>query len=227
MSPTRSRPQRVAIRPNVLLDRLGLWMSHSRRIDGLWVGCWTSDGEKRLMAFGRVGEALSLIKQYDPLRYDRLRRDLDRIWVFLLPGNWGEYRHALKMCVLDERFVLSETTRPEQIASTIVHEATHARLMCGGIGYEAASRARVEAVCFRRQRAFAARLPAGEPAREEAERSLTGYPSKFWTDEAFRERNDQGAAEAFRYLGMSEFFIRTAFCLRAPLRRIHNLVRRL
>src|SRR5690349_12702034 len=83
---------RLIVRLDVLLDRIGLCMSRGHRIDGLWVGCWTSDKEKRLMAFGRVEEALGLIKRHDPLRYDRLRRDLVRIWVFLLAGNWGEYR---------------------------------------------------------------------------------------------------------------------------------------
>jgi hypothetical protein len=132
---------RLSVRLDVLLDRIGLCMSRGHRIDGLWVGCLTSDKEKRLMAFDPVEEALGLIKRHDPLRYDRLRRDLVRIWVFLLAGNWGEYRHPLRMCVLDERVVLDEATRSEQIASTIVHEATHARLMRRGIGYEGALRA--------------------------------------------------------------------------------------
>jgi len=218
---------RLSVRLDVLLDRIGLCMSRGHRIDGLWVGCLTSDKEKRLMAFDPVEEALGLIKRHDPLRYDRLRRDLERIWVFLLAGNWGEYRHPLRMCVLDERVVLDEATRSEQIASTIVHEATHARLMRRGIGYEGALRARIEAVCFRRQRAFAARLPPGGPAQEDAQRRLTGYPEEFWSDASFRERRDQGAAEVFHYLGMSETFTRNAFRLAALVRRVGDFIERL
>ena len=202
-------------------------MSHSRRIDGLWVGCWVRDDKSPSDALDRVEEALGLIKLHDRRRYDRLRRDLDRIWVNLLPGNLGEFNHTLRMCVLDERFVLAEATRPEQIASTIVHEATHARLMRCGIGYEEALRARVEAVCFHRQRAFAARLPAGEQVRDEAERRLTGYPPAFWTDEGLDDRHNRDGAEALRYLGVPEFLIRFFFRVRALLMLVRRFARRL
>lgn len=101
----------------------------------------------------RVEEALALIKRYDRLQYDRLSRDLKRVWVHVLHGIRGE---AFVTCELDARSVQPETTSPELIASTIVHEATHSRLLRCGIGYEEAVRARVEAVCLRRELAFAA-----------------------------------------------------------------------
>jgi hypothetical protein len=202
-------------------------MSHSRRIDGLWVGCWVRGDLNPSAALDRVEAALGLIKLYDPLRYERLRRDLERIWVNLLPGNWGEFNRTLRMCVLDERFVLAEATRPEQIASTIVHEATHARLMRCGIGYETERRARVEAVCFRRERAFAAKLPDGELARDEAERRLTGYPLDFWTDEGRRNRFDQGMVDGLRYLGVPDFLIRALLGVRAPVRSVRRITQRL
>ena len=198
----------LGARLNRLADRLALRMSHSRCIDGLWIGCWVSDEKKSSLALDRVEQALSLIKLHDPLRYQRLRHDFERIWVNLLFGNWGEFRSTLKICVLDERFVLGEATRSEQIAATIVHEATHARLIRCGIGYEAALRARVEAICFRRERAFAARLPDSEIMRDEAERRLSGYPRDYWTDEALRDRHERESAEALRYIGAPELLIR-------------------
>ena len=48
----------------------------------------------------------------------------------------ASFNHSLNACQLDERFVLDEKSGPELIASVIVHEATHARLMRCGIGYE-------------------------------------------------------------------------------------------
>jgi hypothetical protein len=42
----------------------------------------------------------------------------------------------LNACLLDERVVASETTTLEWIASTIVHEATHARLEKWGIAQD-------------------------------------------------------------------------------------------
>jgi hypothetical protein len=225
MPRTLSPSPRLAARFDRLLDRLALRLSDSRRIDGMWVGCFGV--EKSGDALGRVEEALRLIKTHDSLRYDRLLRDVDRIWVNLLFGSNAAYRHPLRLCVLDERFVLGDTTRPEQIASVIVHEAAHARLMRCGIGYQAELRARVEAVCFRRQRAFAAKLPDGEETRVDAESRLAGYPADFWTDDAFRARFEQGGAEALRFDGTPDFLIRAVLRFRGLLARIHRLIQRL
>ena len=53
-----------------LSDRVLLWLSTSRRIDGLWVGSFAA--EKPDLTLDRVADALALIKQLDPLRYIRL-----------------------------------------------------------------------------------------------------------------------------------------------------------
>jgi hypothetical protein len=57
-------------------------------------------------------------------------------------------------------------------------------LRCG-IGYEEEIRARVEAVCFRREVAFATGLPNGEQVRQRAERTLElSATAGFWADAA-------------------------------------------
>jgi hypothetical protein len=78
----------------------------------------------------------------------------------------------VQACVLDERYVLSETTTLEQIALTIIHEATHARLERCGIDYDEKLRQRIEAVCLRREFAFVAKLPNGAKLRDELARTL-------------------------------------------------------
>jgi hypothetical protein len=65
-----------------------------------------------------------------------------------------------------------------------------------GIGYDEAMLAGVEAVCVRRQIAFADRLPAGALSRDEAERNLTLRPTSDGTNEATRDRHREGGAEA-------------------------------
>jgi hypothetical protein len=45
---------RVAARLQLLLDRIELRLSHSGRVDGLWVGCFTRNGAA---AFGRMESA--------------------------------------------------------------------------------------------------------------------------------------------------------------------------
>jgi hypothetical protein len=187
-----------ADRPD-LADRLALRFSTSRYVDGLWIGAWEDEPESILR---RIEEALSLIKRYDRVRYERLIRDLKRVWVVVLPGDLANFDYKIRTCRIDTRYCLAATTTPELIATTIVHEATHARLWRCGIRYEEAQRPRIEEICLRREIAFAAKLPNGEDARDQAERTLALCATgAYWTSAAFRERYIEGSVEAVRYLG--------------------------
>jgi hypothetical protein len=195
------------------VDRYLLFFSKGKRIDGLWVGRIIGEPE----AIRPVDDALRLIKTHDPIRYARLIRDVDRVWVRLLPGPIASFNLSLGACELDERFVLAETSTPELIAATIVHEATHARLMRCGIGYEEKLRARVESVCQRRELAFAAKLPNGERVAAETRQRMAGCTAEFWTNAAFSNRFDEGSVEALRHLGVPEWAIRAIFIFRTLL----------
>jgi hypothetical protein len=211
-------------RPRARLgDRFLLWASHGRRIDGLWVG---SDSDKNSPAARHVEEALGLIKRYDRIRYDRLIRDLERVWVRILPGAMGSFNYALNACQLDERYVLADATRPERIAATIVHEATHARLIHCGIGYEEKLRARVEAVCERRVLAFAAKLPDGQHVRADADRILA-YPPDTWSHASREAQIDRDAPAALRHLGAPEWLIRFVMLTAPHTRKVVRMLRRL
>jgi len=134
----------------------------------------------------------------------------------VVPHGLGTYNEALAACELDERFILADTTSPDLIAATIVHEATHLRLLRCGIGYGESLRARVEAVCFRREIAFAAKLPNGERVKQIAERGLewSAVPG-YWSDTTFNERYVDGGAEALHYLGAPDWLVRGAVAARA------------
>src|SRR5262245_2116898 len=205
------RQKRREVPRNKLLrffEWLALQFSSPKKlVDGLWIGVGghSQGQDERLLA--RVEEALFLIKRYDRLRYDRLSCNVRRVWVHTLPYGLGTYNEALAACELDARFVLDETTSPELIAATIVHEATHLRLLRCGIGYEQAVRARVEAVCFRRELAFAAKLPDGDQVKQIAERGLEIAPG-FWTDAEHNQRLSDGQLEALRELGAPDWFVR-------------------
>jgi hypothetical protein len=199
--------------------------SFSRSVDGLWIGCFRDENRERV--FSRVAASLQLIKLHDPIRYKHLTRDLERIWVNLVPGYRGQYRDEFRMCELDERFVLADSTTLETIASVVVHEATHARLQGCGIGYDERIRARVEAICIRRQVAFTARLPDGMQAHEEAERNLAQRPPEFWANAAFLDRRDAGSVEALRYLGVPNYAIRMTFVVRTLIWGMKGMARRL
>lgn len=186
-----SRPMRRS-----RIDRVLLLLSQGKDIDGLWVGAET---EAKLV-LPRVEDALRLIKTHDRQRYDRILADLDRIWVRLLPTYVAQFSPPWRACFLDERFVLADTTDAAHIAAAIVHEAAHARLWRYGFGYEEEVRHRVEAVCIRREMAFANKLPDGEHIRELATDALSLSPS-YYTNDAKRERHYKGSINALRYIG--------------------------
>jgi hypothetical protein len=187
-------------------DRLDLWLSRGRNIDGLWVGTTESDPYPALQ---RVEQALELIKRHDALNYSRTTRSLDRIWVRLIPSAEAHYERSLNACVLDERYVLNEAMTLEKIASTIVHEATHARLEGWGIVYVEDRRTRIEAICLRRELSFAAKLPDSESLQQEIVQTLEWCATNHdhLSDARFQARDDQGNAATLRYLGTPDWII--------------------
>jgi len=189
-----------------------LWLSSGKRIDGLWVGTYFQTNAGAVML--RIEEALRLIKVHDRRRYERLGKDLTRVWVRLVPGAVARYVPTMETCELDERFVLAETSSADLIAAAIVHEATHARLWRRGIGYDEMLRARVEAACFRRELAFAAKLPNGERVSEQA-RAALAIPPAAWTDTAERDRDVDGATEVLHHLGAPNWLVRALLAARA------------
>jgi hypothetical protein len=224
MSNERHRPPQA--RPSIG-DRIQLAMSTGQHLDGIWIGSWRRIPEDLM----RVESALLLIKQHSPFDYARIIRELERIWVTLSFHGLGEYKHSLRACILDERYVADSATTVEQIASTIVHETTHARLERCGIGYKQELRARIEAICFRRELAFAARLPDSAELQQGIARCLEWYqanPDQF-SDAHFQEGHTAGGIEALRYLGTPDWLIR-AILMPLPIigraRTLFRLARR-
>lgn len=204
------RRQRKGEKPRPHLgDHLRLRWSTFRVVDGLWIGAyfqWNNDEGQGLY---RIEQALNLIKAHDPVRYQRLLRDLERVWALMIVGGLGQFDEALSACKIDQRFILDESKSAEQIAATIVHEATHARLATYGISYDEPIRHRIEAICIRREMAFARRLPNGALVWDEAERSLSAYASPdYWTNAAFTERHTTEMVETLRQLGVPSMLIR-------------------
>jgi hypothetical protein len=108
---------------------------------------------------------------------------------------------------------------PELLASTIVHEATHARLWRMGFRYEEEARPHVEAICVRRELAFSAKLPDGEQVRDSAEQALMSLRSPtFLSNAAFAKARDDYEVEELRRLGVPDWGIRGLFVLRRVLR---------
>jgi hypothetical protein len=204
-----------------------LRLCRSRSIDGLWLG--TLRGSEAEPILGRVEEALSLIKRYDPLQYARVIHNLNRVWVTVLPDASACFQRALQACVLDERYVLAVDSTPELIAKTIVHEATHARLDRRGIKYDEKERTRIEAVCLRRELAFTAKLPQGRPLQDEVARTMEWCASNvdYFSNANFQQRDTQGRVEALHYLGAPVWLIRAIMKFIGIVSTTRQLVRRI
>ncbi len=200
-----------------LFERLLLRFSKGRIVDGLWIGTPESNPDDILH---RVAQALLLIKTYDPCRYDRLRRDLVRIWVRLLSGEMGCFNRRLRACELDPRFVLQSSVTPSEIAAVITHEAAHARLDQCGIHYTEDKRHRIEYVCHRQEIAFAKRLPDATAVRQRAERLLS-MPPEFWDDTTWDESIEENI-KALRYLGVPEWLLSVFRTGRVLIRKVRT-----
>lgn len=212
-----SSQQRNRVSRPGILDRIGLALSTGRHVDGVWVGSWGKPADLH-----RIEDALLLIKQHSSIHYSRVIHGLERIWVRVLIHRGASYRESLGACLLDERYVANSTL--EQIASTIVHEATHARLARCGIKYEEKLRSRIEAVCMRRELALVARLPDGKELHRKIARNLDWYGAnpEWLSDKQRRERMVQGGIDALRYMEAPKWFIRIVPMIVAVISRLRR-----
>ena len=208
-------------------DRVMLAISITRQFDGIWIGsCRRSQDD-----LTRIERALLLVNQHSPVHYSRIIRELERIWINLVPHGVAAYYHSLKACVLDERFVEDTATSVEHIASAIVHESTHARLERYGIAYDEDQRARIEGICFRRELALAVRLPDGAKLQQGIVASLDWYKANpdYFREPQFRERYVNGQIEALRHLGAPKWLIRLlliSLSIIARTKRLFSIDRR-
>jgi hypothetical protein len=85
------------------------------------------------------------------------------------------------MCLLRFEYVLDPRTTPTQLAMTLVHEGTHARLLRAGFPYRERLRRRVERLCVLAEIIFASRLPDAEAEVQEAEKRLD-LSDEYWSD---------------------------------------------
>lgn len=125
------------------------WREH----DGIRVGVVVPRSMDTEICYGRILYALQLIEQTVPYRWQRLRRDVREVLCFGTGrnGGLGAYVPWSRTCLIDPRHLLDATVCPLDLAETILHEATHARLArhrCVG----AVAQERVEAICRRAER---------------------------------------------------------------------------
>jgi hypothetical protein len=119
----------------------------------------------------RLAAALDLIAIYAPRCYRRLRTDLAGFVVERFACR-GAFFPTSRECLVELTFTVNPQHTLPEIAASIVHEATHARVAhwCGALPPEA--RAREERLCRRAELAFGLALPDGAIVVQRAQASL-------------------------------------------------------
>jgi hypothetical protein len=146
--------------------RLAIRMSPRASIEGFEVAQLAGNDPSEVL-FGKVRTALGIISRSDPRRFKRLQQDVRRILLLDAGEAAGMYWHELRACVLDLSYI--REFPPEYIASTLVHEGTHARLR-RRFRYPPQLRKRIEALCISQEIRFASRLPGAAELIQDAER---------------------------------------------------------
>jgi hypothetical protein len=119
----------------------------------------------------RLDAALDLIARYQPWRFRRLQRDFAEIWVRRYPCRAAYYPQA-RACLVELTFLVNPNFSVAQIASSIVHEAVHARLHRMGVGGQPAQKSREERLCRQAELDFGLAVPEGEAVVRRAMESL-------------------------------------------------------
>ncbi len=122
--------------------------------DGIVISTWYSQGDHSVLS-GKVGRALDLIHRADRRRYNRLLTDVGRITIERLQVA-GLFAPKAGGVFLDARHI--EQAHVAELALTIVHEATHARIHRAGITADVHTRGRIENLCITSEIDFASKL---------------------------------------------------------------------
>ena len=119
----------------------------------------------------RLGAAVDLVARYAPRNYRRLREDVAGFVVERFPCR-GAFFPDSGECLVELTFTVNPRHSLGEIAASIVHEATHARLArrCGSL--PPGRRAREERLCRMAELQFGLALPDGDVVVERARASL-------------------------------------------------------
>jgi hypothetical protein len=134
-----------------------------------------------------------------------VKRYVERVLVAYAPHIRAAWNGPLHLCELSLEYASQASTSPAQLASSLLHEATHARLERLGFRYHPELRQRLEAICTRAEVAFAEVLPDGGTMLEELAATLQ-LDASFWSDAHLHEQR----MTALRKLGMPGWLVAAA-----------------
>jgi len=145
----------------------------------------------------RLTAALDLVARYAPARYRRLRQDISGFVVQRFACR-GAFFPESRECLVELTFTVNPRHGLPEIAASIMHEATHARVaaMCRT---RPAERHKEERLCRRVELELGLALPDGEVVVRRAREALTlddrgVAPAVDWAEAARRVAQVDGEA---------------------------------
>jgi hypothetical protein len=146
----------------------------------------------------RLALALDLVARYAPRCYRRLHTDLAGFVVERFACR-GAFFPMSRECLVELTFTVNPQVSLPEIAASIVHEATHARVAHWRTSPAPANREREERLCRRAELDFGLAVPDGAVVVERARASLalTGKevaPAIDWQEAARRVAEVDAAA---------------------------------
>lgn len=157
--------------PYLALRRLLVWTAMRaadwRLVKEVPIGVVVPTGMNEEYCYERIEEALWLIDSAVPYRFQRMRKDIRGILCFGTGRDsaLGAYVPLFRVCIVDPRYVLDKRVTTDDIARTILHEATHARLHQSGIRRANLGGHRIEAVCVRAEEDYTRKRSASRPSQ--------------------------------------------------------------
>lgn len=140
------------------------------------------NGEELARAKEQITISVGLIAHYEPRRYARLKADLRGILVHpFATSPRARYNRSTGLCELSPSLAISEDI--VTIASSIIHEGTHARLRHVRVD-DPGRRLRTEHICISQEIAFVEKLPRMSYRADELRSLLSELKLDDYTDEA-------------------------------------------
>ena len=178
-------------------------LSPRSTIEDLDVRFWYTEEGQRAPIEAKLREALALLRQHSPRQLRAIQRYLRGVLVTGVPAA-AEYNYASRLCLLDCDAASSTEMSPTMLASTLVHEAMHARLASRGLRpRDLAERHRHENICLGAELSLASLLPEGHQLVAHI-RAALAWPAEVYSHAARKAR----AADRMRVLGVPEWFVR-------------------
>jgi len=161
------------------------------------------DAQLLNLIWTKVEAALLLLQNQHPRSYRMVTREVRRVLVGFSPRSPGSWHHGLRLCFLSVEFYSQPLTSAADLASTLLHEATHGRLESLGHRYTPQRRVRLEAICTRAEMDLAATLPDAAD-RQAALAERLEQLNVVYSDASL----SQGKLQALRELGAPGWLVR-------------------